>query len=367
LYIENKIQGGHSMLKMWILLTHAFLDAKMSSFRACALLPLITVGLSISLCCEASTPDYSSWYPNGPGGMPVDAIVGAVGDEGNFSGVEYLCRAHYGYTLQPGFAVANGSVCTFSYGGLALTSAEFDWYVPAWEPATGQAMPANAIVLGTETLGSGSYLYSCLVGQTPGKYSPDFGACYYPYGGLEMHQQAPGFSYLVDPGWNVTPSGVITGADESSNGNNFGPYQFNGDGLFDDPIDMIAGRDTDGSLLYFCVASFEGGLHPGKARADWNACDVSWGGTEHFIASPLNGGVFYFLSANYREVHANINPVPVGYDSDGSTLFSCTVNTNLGFVLGKTKLAWNYNCSYPLNGVEAWSASFAVLSDGVLP
>jgi hypothetical protein len=41
--------------------------------------------------------------------------------------------------------------------------------------------------------------------------------------------------------------------------------------------DFQAGLDADGTPLYACVASYEGGTHPGKFRKDFTGCNFGWG------------------------------------------------------------------------------------------
>ena len=40
------------------------------------------------------------------------------------------------------------------------------------------------------------------------------------------------------------------------------------------------GYEPDRTPLYLARASHEGGLHPGKYRADWQAASISYGGAE---------------------------------------------------------------------------------------
>jgi Protein of unknown function (DUF3421) len=120
----------------------------------------LAIGMSISNRCEAD------WVNNSSGGMPFDAIVGGDNSEDptTLAKVFYVCRAYHNNDVQPGYAFANDSVCHFGYGGLELTSANFDWYVPSWSYSYGQAMPSNTIVLGADPEnGTPTYRYPCRV------------------------------------------------------------------------------------------------------------------------------------------------------------------------------------------------------------
>lgn len=350
----------------------------------------LAIGMSISIRCEAD------WVNNSSGGMPFDAIVGGDNSEDptTLAKVFYVCRAYHNNDVQPGYAFANDSVCHFGYGGLELTSANFDWYVPSWSFSYGQAMPSNTIALGAEPEnGIPAYRYPCRVNLTPGKYGQDFGACYFPYGGQEIHQSGSGFSWLVDPGNNVNPPPALslTQPSWSSNVINLfdqwvvGPYTMVDMGVIT-PTPVVspywpdtaikAGMDSDGSLLYVCTAYYQDGMHPGKARQDWNACDVSWGGTEHYVPAEEH---FYLLVPAYvgtsgDSIFCNssctvaTNPIPVGTDSDGSTLYACIADgpDNL-MIPGKTRADWGANCHFALNGVENNSVGPGlVLTDGFL-
>jgi hypothetical protein len=350
----------------------------------------LAIGMSISIRCEAD------WVNNSSGGMPFDAIVGGHDyseTPANQGKVFYICRAYHNNDVQPGYALAGDSVCHFSYGGLELTSTNFDWYVPSWTYSYGQTMPVNAIALGAEPVdGTPTYRYPCRVNLNPGKYGQDFGACYFPYGGSEVHQPSSGFSWLVDPGYNVNPPSAASLAPMTFDQTVFdqtvvGPYTMldmggiigatqSGVTYVNWPADaIVAGIDSDGSPLYVCTVFFQDGMQPGKARKDWNACDVSWGGSEHYIGQ---AGHFYLLAPAYigtspvsifcnSSCSVATNPIPVGADSDGSTLYSCLGSTPDGLVVpGKTKAAWGSNCSFALNGVENYSfgGSGLVLTDG---
>lgn len=340
----------------------------------------LAIGMSISIRCEAD------WINNNTsGGQPFDAILGGIFN----GGVVYVCRAYHNGDVQPGYAARGEAVCHFSYGGSELTSANFDWYVPSWWYSYGQAMPGNAIPLGAEPeVGGIDYRYPCRVNLTPGKYGQDLSACYFPYGGLENHMPNSGFSWLIDPNNNINPPTALL-LEQNLVGDIedivIGPYMLIDMGAGSEEVwpddAVVAGLDVDGTPLYFCTAFFQDGMQPGKARQDWNACDVSWGGSEHYIGpsghfhllepaylTPLSGNNWCWPSSG--PCSATPNPMPVGTDTDGSTLYSCQVWTEDNqFIPGKTKASMNGSCSYARNGVEIYAPAddTRVLSDGVTP
>jgi hypothetical protein len=379
---------------MYRALQYIFKEFFCSASRRRRLAFVLTLPLTIGL--SLSTPCHADWINNGTsGGKPVDAIVGgwdqSVGYD-NVTTVFYLCRAYHGNDLQPGYVPPGDSVCHFSYGGEEMTSANFDWYVPSWEYSYGQAMPANAIPFGGEPVGGGdAYRYPCRVNLTPGKYGQDFGACYFPYGGAEYHQPNSGFSWLVDPGNNINPLPAATFAQVGLPPDTLmGPYIMVDLGVSTDlghdawpPDAVVAGLDGDGTPLYFCTGYFQDGMQPGKARRDWDACDVSWGGSEHYIGQ-TNGefvvltpgylgstGATFFCTNYIVPCQVATNPIPVGTDSDGATLYACRAYTDDGlFIPGKTKVGMGDKaCSYARNGLEIYSTASnnTILTDGTIP
>jgi hypothetical protein len=343
-------------------------------------LPLVIAGF-LSAPCEAD-------WVNNQSGVPIDAITVRAAEAPYTAGAGgisafYLCRAHHNNDLQPGFTAPGDTVCHFSYGGLELTSANFDYWTPSWVTSTGQAMPSNAISFGGETTANGSaYRYVCRAGLTPGKYGADLGGCSYPYGGVE-YDSTQGFQWLVDPNNNGGQPPGSSPTETIDYSFTFGPYR--SDAVYYGyywPADaIVAGKDSDGTTLYMCTAYYQSGFQPGKTRRDWNACDVSWGGSEHYVTSNYyvlipgyTVDMVTSLTANVRCQGSNtagclMNPLAVGVDSDGGALYSCLVfDSHTAYLyLGKTKAGWN-SCSYALNGVENWSDSegFQVLTDGLI-
>jgi hypothetical protein len=77
---------------------------------------------------------------------------------------------------------------------------------------------------------------------------------------------------------------------------------------------LVGGYDSDNAPLYVCQAQFGGGLIPGKTRSNWKNCDVSWGGSEHWVSS------YYVLVPQFK---APGTIFKAGTDSNGSVLGVC--------------------------------------------
>jgi hypothetical protein len=207
-------------------------------------------------------------------GPPNDAIVIANDTDGRS---RYACRGSYNLGIEPGQTRGDWLDCRFGFGGSEEQASQYQVLVPAWTAAANGVIPVDALPIGNEA--TGSPLYMCrgsVAGSTQlGKIGPGGGACYVPYGGQEVH---------------VASYEVLTGTLPLA--------RVDGDATYLG-FAVRGGRDGDGVGLWPCVAEFNGGLHPGKTRPFWNACDVSWGGTEHFV-SP------------YQLLRPELEPAPLG-------------------------------------------------------
>ena len=344
---------------------------------------------------EASSSP-SPWVNSHSGGRPGDAIVGGHTNSG---APVYLCRAYHNADVQPGWTLQGDPACHFSYGGQELSSTNFDWWVPVWWLATSPDNPVAddggwpsgryARVPFTFMWSSWQERSICRVGSTPGKYGDDLGGCFYPYGGIEYDQANSGFEVLVDFYAEDSPAPTYGWGPAYANytlydGKMIGPYvaraqgpgSAGGTGSAPFPIDaIVGGRDIGGQPLYLCSAVVGGSYQPGKARTDWNACDVSNAGTENFEAQYFvlvpnwvaeYGSNFYaFTCTLLPGCQETTRPIPVGTDSNGSTLYACQVSTPAGVYPGKIASGFTGGCSYAQNGVENYSASYAILTDSV--
>jgi hypothetical protein len=88
------------------------------------------------------------------------------------------------------------------------------------------------------------------------------------------------------------------------------------------PFDrVVVGSDVGGKTLLSCRANYQGGVHPGKTRTDWNYCDIGWGGRERKVM-PYETLVPAWIDATGGSVPPNA--LPFGTDgSGGPSLYAC--------------------------------------------
>jgi hypothetical protein len=131
-----------------------------------------------------------------------------------------------------------------------------------WVWADNGYVPPGAIVGGFEAYPGRQPLYLCRGafrgGWHPGKLRPAFRGCNISWGGREIrigrYQALVGGDYRwINAADGQIPFGALPAGAEAS-----------------------PGRQT----LYICRARFRGGLHPGKVRPAFGACNISWGGRE---------------------------------------------------------------------------------------
>jgi hypothetical protein len=283
--------------------------------------------------------------------VPFDAIVAGHEAPGSPtpSAPLYVCRAgtSEGYGQQVGKFRKDFAGCDFGFGGREVTvpfrlpSEDIQFLVTHWQWATDGAIPANAVVGGYDAPAPGQSfgppLYYCraTLGQQEsgaadlqlGKIRSDFGACFIPYGGQEVH--APGYQVLVHgmPYTTVTASNGVV------------------------PPDAIrAGQDDDGTDLYVCNAFFGGGQQPGKLRSSFRGCDISWGGEEHIVSTyqvlvPEWSG--YPPLREFRDAF----DFPAGKDINGAPLYVCRASYLGSVQPGKTQQGWS-TCNFGYGGKE---------------
>jgi len=129
------------------------------------------------------------------------------------------------------------------------------------------------------------------------------------------------------------------------------------------PFDgVIAGADVGGTPLFSCRANFNGGVHPGKTRANWSFCDISFGGQEVTI-QPYETLVPAWTDGANGSVPADA--FPFGTDgSGGPTLYPCRAYVNgQGFQVGKVRPG--LGCVIPLFNQEVVVATYQVLTSSL--
>jgi|CZKU01.1.fsa_nt_gi hypothetical protein len=264
-------------------------------------------------------------------GHPFDAVrTGTDTDGATF----FSCRANYQGSLQVGKTRGSWQSCDISFGGQEVFLKPYESLVGPWTDGSGDTMSSNALAFGTDGSG-GPPLYPCRAylngnGYQLGKVRPGLGGCYIPYGGSEQiatrYQVLTGELALVTQGFsNATPP---------SNA-------------------LVGGYDTDNAPFYVCQAVFNGGYVPGKTRSSWHSCDVSWGGSEHFVSS-YNVLVPFFKAAPGTIFQA-------GLDTNGSPLGICHASYQNSQQVGKY-LSYGA-CNFGFGGHEvSLNSGYQVLS-----
>lgn len=126
-----------------------------------------------------------------------------------------------------------------------------------WVAGKNGSLPPNAHIAGREATGAPLYIAHANYagGVHVGKIGRDWQSALIPYGGKEI----PVNEYEVYTGigvWIAVSGGAI-------------------------PSNAIAaGREADGRQLFVARASYQGGVHIGKTRADWNFAAIPYGGRE---------------------------------------------------------------------------------------
>ena len=230
---------------------------------------------------EIGIPNYEvltapvRWVAASGGAIPPHAMV--AGHEGEQDGGAdlALCRAHY----PPG---SNGvhigkirpefGACNIGWGGKEVQIQQYEVAVELhdWIPARDGNIPAGAEAQGREQPPGNEPLYACRAryadpgkrpGLHPGKIRPEFGSCHIGYGGQEI--AVPQYEVLVVPvHWLHTEGGHIP------------------------PDAIVAGHEgpqDGGADLALCRAHYPAGtsgVHIGKTRPEFGACNIGWGGKE---------------------------------------------------------------------------------------
>lgn len=128
-------------------------------------------------------------------------------------------------------------------------------------PSKPGELPMGAVLGGREHPPGSEDLYVCHAtfnnGVHPGKFRAAFGGCNIGWGGNEV--TVPTYQLLTGEfNWTPASGGTI-------------------------PPDAIQGGQEappGSEVLYVCRADYSNGVHPGKIRAAFGGCHISWGGKE---------------------------------------------------------------------------------------
>ena len=133
-----------------------------------------------------------------------------------------------------------------------------------WKSTYGSHIPNDAIIAGREASPDNQALYVCRAnysgGLHIGKTRKEFNGCNIGFGGREITVHK--YQILADS--SKTLQWVKTF------GNNIPKSA------------IIAGREASphNQALYICRANYNGGLHIGKTRKEFNGCNIGFGGRE---------------------------------------------------------------------------------------
>ena len=115
----------------------------------------------------------------------------------------------------------------------------------------------------------------------------------------------------------------------------------------------MGGYDSNNAPLYVCQAQYGGGLVPGKVPSGWSSCDVSWGGTEHYVST------YNVLVPNFKSPPGTV--YKAGTDWNGNPLGICNASYHNSTQVGK--YLSNGYCNFGYGGSEvSLSSGYQVLS-----
>lgn len=119
---------------------------------------------------------------------------------------------------------------------------------------------------------------------------------------------------------------------------------------------LISGQEANGEKLYECRANYNGGVHPGKVRAAFGACNIGWGGKE--VAVKQYETYVVWKRASNGDVPSNA--IVGGKESDGAKVYICRGSYNGGVHSGKIRSAFAA-CNLSWGGQEVKVNPYEVL------
>ncbi len=115
--------------------------------------------------------------------------------------------------------------------------------------------------------------------------------------------------------------------------------------------------------LYVCKAQFQGGIHPGKVRPAFHACNIGWGGMEHAVRNYevlLTNSNFIWVPANNGHIPKGAVKGGVEHPPGKQSLFVCRAKFNGGTHPGKVRPAFR-GCNIGWGGKEHAVRNYEVL------
>ncbi|MCI5227552.1 MAG: DUF3421 domain-containing protein [Candidatus Electrothrix sp. AX2] len=122
------------------------------------------------------------------------------------------------------------------------------------------------------------------------------------------------------------------------------------------PGTLVSGHEANGEKLYECRAKYNGGVHPGKVRAEFKACNIGWGGKEISIPQYET----YVIWQEDSNGNVPSSAVVGGHESDGTKLYICKGNYKGGVHSGKVRSAFK-GCNIGWGGLEVKVNPYQVL------
>lgn len=119
---------------------------------------------------------------------------------------------------------------------------------------------------------------------------------------------------------------------------------------------MVSGHEANGEKLYVCRANYEGGVHPGKVRSAFGACNIGWGGKE----VPVKEYETYVVWQKAEGGKVPSSAIVAGKESNGEKLYICRGNYKGGVHSGKVRSAFKA-CNLSWGGQEVKVNSYEVL------
>jgi Protein of unknown function (DUF3421) len=250
------------------------------------LLATVVAGQAIAGSPDIWFPRYQGDYGGKTEPLTFDSIVGGWKWSGAKVEPLFICRTHERFSY-PGFVTEKAEsdtekTCQYVSYPSAGTDPNYDVLRPTWQDCdtvsacNGTGVPVNATHQGghgiAKTIGVlpvkfyfcralsfeyGPYGIPINLSLQVGRIAPDSKGCLVPYGGQERVYTSYGVLVDASPALPVTTANVTVGGSI--------------------PLDaLVGGWDLDGKPFYFCQASYNGALVPGKTKPEFNGCHITW-------------------------------------------------------------------------------------------
>ncbi len=119
---------------------------------------------------------------------------------------------------------------------------------------------------------------------------------------------------------------------------------------------LESGNEANGATLYACRAQHNGGMHPGKVRSAFRACNIGWGGKEIAISNYQ----VYVIWQQAQNGQVPAGAVAGGQEANGEKLYICRGNYQGGIHSGKVRGAFG-GCNISWGGKEVKINPYQVL------